>query len=232
MDRLKAIVVITDNLVRELKEAHFDFAGYIYNPLEYAYENYLRYLEISLGDSQKVLFMGMNPGPFGMVQTGVPFGEIKSVKSYLGINSPVRKPVVECPMRPITGMETKRSEVSGARFWQMAEKIGARDEFFKYATVVNYCPLAFISEKGTNITPVELSKNDRAIINRICDENLKKTLDFYCIENHIAIGKYAEEKLSEFGDVIVFPHPSPRNPKSRLFWPDLAYEETRRLIYG
>ena len=230
MGNLKALIKQTEKLNRELKEAHFDFAGYIYNPLEYALENYKSYLALSISENQKVLFMGMNPGPFGMVQTGVPFGEINSVKNYLKINNKVGKPRVECPLRPVLGMDTKRSEVSGARFWQMASLIGERDVFFSHATVINDCPLAFISEKGTNITPVELGKNDRATINRICDDNLKATLDIYGIEKYIAIGRYAEEKLSEFGDVVTFLHPSPRNPSSRTFWPEKAKDETWRLI--
>jgi len=42
----------------------------------------------------------MNPGPWGMAQTGVPFGEINAVKDWLGINAEVDKPQKQHPKRP------------------------------------------------------------------------------------------------------------------------------------
>ena len=230
MDKVQRVIDIAINLRDKLNASHFDFDGFVYNPFDYAFENYMSYVVLAVKDGQKALFMGMNPGPFGMVQTGVPFGEINAVKDYLGINNPVGKPKRESPLRPVDGMNCKRSEVSGARFWDMAKKFGTRDEFFSSVTVINYCPLAFISNSGTNITPVELSKNDRLIVERICDESLSKTLDVLDVPVRIAIGRYAEEKLSEFGKTELFLHPSPRNPKSRLFWPDGALNALKELI--
>ena len=230
MDKAQRIVDIAIDLRDNLNASHFDFNGYVYNPFDYAFDNYKAYVSLAVRDNQKALFMGMNPGPFGMVQTGVPFGEINAVKDYLGINNPVGKPNRENPLRSVDGMNCKRSEVSGARFWDMAKQFGSKDDFFSKVTVINYCPLAFISESGTNVTPVELSKNDRAIIDRICDETKKKTLDVLELPIRIAIGRYAEEKLSEFGKTELFLHPSPRNPKSRLFWPNGALEALRGLL--
>lgn len=44
---------------------------YIYNPLEYAWETHSCYVEKYCRSGQRILFLGMNPGPFGMAQTGV-----------------------------------------------------------------------------------------------------------------------------------------------------------------
>lgn len=44
---------------------------YVYNPLEYAWETHRCYVERYCRGGQSVLFLGMNPGPFGMAQTGV-----------------------------------------------------------------------------------------------------------------------------------------------------------------
>lgn len=44
---------------------------YTYNPLEYAWDTHRCYVETYCQEGQSVLFLGMNPGPFGMAQTGV-----------------------------------------------------------------------------------------------------------------------------------------------------------------
>lgn len=43
----------------------------VYNPVEYASDLHCAYMKRFLTGSKAVLFIGMNPGPFGMVQTGV-----------------------------------------------------------------------------------------------------------------------------------------------------------------
>lgn len=42
-----------------------------YNPIEYAAELHLAYMQRFLTGHKPVLFLGMNPGPWGMCQTGV-----------------------------------------------------------------------------------------------------------------------------------------------------------------
>ena len=44
---------------------------HVYNPLEYAIEPHTTYLHKYCTSTKSVLFLGMNPGPFGMAQTGV-----------------------------------------------------------------------------------------------------------------------------------------------------------------
>ena len=53
----------------------------VYNPLVYAREPHNRYLELAGRAPKKVIFLGMNPGPWGMAQTGVPFGEVAAVSA-------------------------------------------------------------------------------------------------------------------------------------------------------
>ena len=48
--------------------------SHIYNPLEYAWSPHESYLLRYGAGRKKIVFIGMNPGPFGMVQCGVPFG--------------------------------------------------------------------------------------------------------------------------------------------------------------
>ena len=66
---------------------------YVYDPLIYARVPYEMYLARFGAGKKRVVFLGMNPGPWGMAQTGVPFGEVAAVKTWLGISGSVKSPV-------------------------------------------------------------------------------------------------------------------------------------------
>jgi len=57
----------------ELKSINFwsSHVSTVYNPIEYAADLHCNYLRKFLKGPKSVLFIGMNPGPYGMVQTGV-----------------------------------------------------------------------------------------------------------------------------------------------------------------
>lgn len=130
---------------------------YIYNPLEYAFETHAMYVRKYCTGIKKILFVGMNPGPWGMSQTGVPFGEINMVRDWLKISGPVGKPSKEHPDRKVTGFQCTRSEISGLRLWSLFRDLcGSPENFFRYAYMHNYCPLAFMDAKARNITPAEI----------------------------------------------------------------------------
>src|SRR3954452_15779457 len=93
---------------------------HVYNPLRYAAPVHEEYLRRYGAGPKPVLLLGMNPGPFGMAQTGVPFGDVSMVRDFLGISGPVGKPKPEHPKRPILGFDCQRSEVSGTRLWGFA----------------------------------------------------------------------------------------------------------------
>ena len=118
---------------------------HIYNPLDYAWESHAAYLERHAAGPKRVLFLGMNPGPFGMMQTGVPFGEIAAVRDWIGLQADIRPPKHQHPARPIEGFHCQRSEVSGRRLWGLfADEFGDAAAFFESHFVANYCPLAFL----------------------------------------------------------------------------------------
>ena len=64
----------------------------VYNPLAYAWKAHETYLKRYGNSRKRVIFLGMNPGPFGMVQTGVPFGEVRAVRDWLEIEGAVGRP--------------------------------------------------------------------------------------------------------------------------------------------
>lgn len=199
------------------------FGGYIYNPLDYAWESHRLYLEKWVGKKGVNLFLGMNPGPFGMAQTGVPFGEVNAARGFLGCAAPVAKPVREHPARPVAGYSVSRSEVSGLRLWGLIEEhFGTAENFFSGNTVMNYCPLAFLDggETAKNITPDKLEKASREALTEVCDSYLKDMIDFLEPRFLIGVGKYAEDKLRAVSDrtVLRIIHPSPGNPQANNNW--------------
>ncbi|MGD1088214.1 MAG: uracil-DNA glycosylase family protein [Verrucomicrobiota bacterium] len=207
---------------------------HVYNPLTYAWkahENYLR----RFGDSRKrVVFLGMNPGPFGMVQTGIPFGEIAAVRDWMKIHESIGKPAMEHPKRRILGFNCPRSEVSGRRFWKLfAERFGSPEKFFAEHIVANYCPLAFLETTGRNLTPNKLPKSERENLFEICDGHVRRVLQILEPEWLIGVGDFAQERgalVAENTKVCVgqILHPSPANPKAnRHDWTKTA---TRELV--
>jgi hypothetical protein len=65
-----------------------DFSGtkvtHVSNPLRHALVPHTDFVRRYLGQGRKkYLFLGMNPGPWGMCQTGVPFGEVSRNMSFL-----------------------------------------------------------------------------------------------------------------------------------------------------
>lgn len=207
-----------------------------YNPLTYAWAAHEAYLRRFGGSRKRVVFLGMNPGPFGMAQIGIPFGEIAAARDWMGIRAPITKPAKEHPKRPILGFDCPRSEVSGRRFWKLcAERFGSPEKFFAAHFVVNYCPLAFLEASGRNQTPNKLPKAERDRLFEICDEHLRRMLVILQPEWLIGIGGFARERAElvsinlkvRVGQIL---HPSPASPKAnRDDWTKTATQELIHL---
>jgi single-strand selective monofunctional uracil DNA glycosylase len=226
---------------RQLSDAvsRLRFAGvvtHVYNPLEYAREPHERYLERYGASKKRLLFLGMNPGPFGMAQTGVPFGDVKMVRDFLRIEGRVGQPAREHPKRPVQGFACKRSEVSGTRVWGFVqERYGSPEAFFADAFVWNYCPLCFMEASGKNRTPDQLPMEERTPLYAACDKALRACAELLEVEWVIAIGGFAEKRASlacadiadlNIGSVL---HPSPANPRANLGWSREVASDLKRL---
>lgn len=216
---------------------------HVYNPLVYAARGWQAYIELftdsrdGSGDGLTV-FLGMNPGPWGMAQTGVPFGEITAVREWMGIVVEVERPAYEHPKRPILGYACRRSEVSGRRLWGlMAERFGSARRFFRNHLVLNYCPLVFMGESGRNITPDKLPVEDRKKLYRVCDEHLSTQLKILKPRHVIGIGAFATRRLQAvvsdpelvgIEEPIQILHPSPASPAANRGWSEAATESLVR----
>jgi single-strand selective monofunctional uracil DNA glycosylase len=197
---------------------------HVYNPLIYARASHEAYLERWGTAPKAALLLGMNPGPFGMAQTGIPFGEVGLVRSFLGIQAPVGKPKLEHPKRLVLGFDCPRSEVSGARLWGWArDRFQTPQRFFEQFFVVNYCPLAFMEESGRNRTPEKLPTREREQLFAACDQALREIVEILRPSHVIGVGGFAEERaraaLSGTAvEITNIQHPSPANPRANRGW--------------
>lgn len=208
-----------------------DPVAVVYNPLWYAWTPHRLYLERYGGGRKRVLFFGMNPGPWGMVQTGVPFGEVNAVRDWLGITAPVDEPRRVHPKRPVSGYQCSRSEVSGRRLWGlMRERFGTAEQFFRDHFVGNYCPLVFFERDGKNRTPDKLRKPDREALFAVCDEHAAELAAALECEWLVGVGSFAESRANAVRrllgtgrvQVAKVPHPSPANPAANRGWAQAA----------
>ncbi|BES99092.1 single-strand selective monofunctional uracil DNA [Nesidiocoris tenuis] len=207
---------------------------FVLRPIEYAMDVHLDFLRKYCRSAKKVLFLGMNPGPWGMMQNAVPFGESSSVRDFLGLAGSVKQPPAFHPSRPVQGLDCRRSEVSGRRFWSFAAHLGADDplRFFQNAFVHNYFPHCLLDDNGKNVTPPELKglqPDAKKYIDQCCDRSLINVLSILQVEVVLAIGRYVQTKIDALvktykipTKVVYLPHPSPRNPASNKNWLETA----------
>lgn len=216
---------------RRLRDAceEMSHAGvpYVYNPLAYAWEAHERYCRAygSAGDRPAVL-VGMNPGPHGMGQTGVPFGDVGWVRDWMGITGRHAQPARPHPKRPVLGFGWTRREPSGSRLYGWASaRFGTAEAFFSRFFIVNYCPLLFFGEDGKNLTPPQLRNKVDPRLEAACDEHLLDVLRALRPQYVVGVGGYAEERArrvveagglaAKVGSVL---HPSPASPAANRGW--------------
>lgn len=200
--------------------------AHVYDPLEYAWAPHARYAETFGAAKKRAVLVGMNPGPWGMGQTGVPFGDVKMVRDWMGISGDITRPKRAHPKRPVTGFACTRSEPSGSRLYGWAQqRFGSAAAFFSQFYVVNYCPLLFFDEDGKNLTPPQVGARAMQPIDQACDEHLGAVLEALEPLFVVGVGQYAEERARavvaqrglamKVGRVL---HPSPASPIANKGW--------------
>jgi len=209
--------------------------SHVYNPLAYAWEPHRRYLQRFGERRGRVVLLGMNPGPFGMAQTGVPFGDVGFVRDWMGIAGPVAAPRAVHPSRPVEGFACTRSEVSGSRLWGWAKaRFGAPEAFFAEFFVLNYCPLAFLEASGRNRTPDKLPRHERAPLFEACDRALSSALDLLQPRLVVGVGDFAFRRAQAVTSGRGLPvgmmlHPSPASPRANRGWEAIAEQQLSAL---
>ena len=205
---------------------------YVYNPGQYARQPFEAYIDKFGSSPKQALFLGMNPGPFGMAQTGIPFGAVTWVRDWMGIEATVDQPKQTHPKRPVVGFGIGKDEVSGARFWGWAEqRFGTAEQFFERFFVLNYCPLLFLEASGRNRTPDKLPANERQAVINACNAALRAWIDLLQPQMLIGIGVFAEKQLkcatAKSAEIPVHRilHPSPASPMANRGWATQAEKQ-------
>ena len=232
----KKLSEISKQLATEANQLSFSApVSCVYNPLDYAWKPHEAFLK-KYGDGEgRVLLIGMNPGPWGMAQTGIPFGEVAGVRDFLGIEEPVQKPSIEHPKRPVLGFDCPRSEVSGRRVWEWArERYGTAESFFREYFLLNYCPLCFMEESGKNRTPDKLPIEERDRVYAVCDGALRSFVNVLNPSKVVGIGGFAKKQAMKSlnrSDVETILHPSPASPIANRGWaPQIEAQLTKMGI--
>jgi single-strand selective monofunctional uracil DNA glycosylase len=217
--------------------------AHVYDPLQYAWAPYEQYVTRYGQPPKRVVLLGMNPGPFGMMQTGVPFGEVAAVRDWMRIRGEVQKPADEHGKRCIQGFDCPRSEVSGRRLWGWAAlRFGTPERFFAEWFVLNYCPLALLEESGRNYTPDKLPAALLSQLYAACDRHLAVALDTLRPLWAIGVGGFAEKRIRAVleGNLLdsalarsIRPgcvlHPSPASPLANRGWAEAAERQLAEL---
>jgi len=230
------LVTIAKALGREVSSMRFGPpVTHVYNPLDYAWAAHETYLRRFGTGRKEIVLVGMNPGPWGMAQTGVPFGEVTLVREWMGIDAAVGVPEKTHPKKPVTGFSCSRSEVSGKRLWGWARRTFETPErFFARFFVVNYCPLLFLDAEGRNRTPDKLAAGENKALFGACDHALRETVRLLAPAYVIGVGTFAGQRiLHAMGGggfrTGAVSHPSPANPRANRGWATLVEQELRSL---
>lgn len=233
------LLSISEILAEQLDRLEFSRpVTHVYNPLRYAWRPHREYLSRYGGTGKKAVLVGMNPGPWGMTQTGIPFGEVAVVRDWLKIVDPVERPELEHPKKPVQGLDCRRSEVSGKRLWGMIrERFETPGLFFRDYFVLNYCPLLFLDSQGANLTPDKLAAAERQALMRACDQALRHMIEYLKPEFVIGVGNFAaiqaETALQGLPvNVSKILHPSPSSPAANRGWGDVALRQLSEAGIG
>ncbi len=240
MERARRLRSSTRKLSRAVEALQFGApVTHVYNPLRYASRSHARYVDRFATNRKKVVFLGMNPGPYGMAQTGVPFGEVSFVRDWLRIKESVGRPAIEHPQRPVTGFACTRREVSGQRLWgAIAQNFGTPERFFETNYIANYCPLVFMEESGRNRTPDKLPSDEREPLFEVCDAHLRSLIDILEPTWLIGVGAFAAKRAESAlagregrrsPQIASILHPSPANPRANRDWSGEVHQQLSAL---
>ncbi len=234
---VKALLAAASACAQDLDGLHFaPPVTHVYNPLHYAWDLHAAYLRLAGAGRKRVVFLGMNPGPFGMAQTGVPFGEVATVRDWMHLSGNVGRVPNEHPKRPITGLACPRSEVSGRRLWGLfSQRFTTPAGFFADHFVANWCPLVFMEESGKNRTPDQLPAKEAAAVTAACDKHLREVVRILTPHWVVGVGRFAHQaaeralagqqagqQVGQAVQLATIPHPSPANPAANKDWAGAA----------
>ena len=132
----------------------------VWNPPLYTEEIYRRFLQRYPPKPSPILLLGLNPGPHGMAQTGIPFTDCRTASQLLDISLPIpgKAPTdLARRLKKPTGRwrsTYERSSLGIYRFLRLGWNNSLEDAFAR-VYFANPCPLLFLTAEGKNVTPAD-----------------------------------------------------------------------------
>ena len=132
----------------------------VWNPGSYGAPWHRVFREIYPLRERPILMFGLNPGPYGMGQTGIPFTDVRRLrqclpKMALTLRERGREPRVPgLAPRSLRRFFTREFESSAVRVYRFLELgWGSAEKGWRSVGVANSCPLLFLDPEGRNQTP-------------------------------------------------------------------------------
>jgi single-strand selective monofunctional uracil DNA glycosylase len=154
--------------------------------------------------ARPLLVFGLNPGPYGMAQTGIPFTDLKRLAQGLPrlaaelarsgerLSLPGLAP---SSLQPFLTRTFESSSVRVHRFLRLAH--GSAERAFREVVFVNPCPLLFIDRAlGENRTPADLPRALRAGVDEARVEVVSVAVARLRARGAIVLGRDAAAALS------------------------------------
>lgn len=203
-------------------------------PYEYGEANYRRFLEQAQPrDPGSLVLVGLNPGPYGAVLTGIPWTDIETANARYGttLSGHGLCPPELAPHYGKGQIFARKYEESCRRVYGFGDlAYGDGKAFFRDALVVNGWPLYAMNPrlKDANVTPGHLSGRDQAAIRGVTVDTLQGFDRVLRFRGALAFGKFAERVLSEAFPadfpVVRVKHPG-RSGMTREAWAVALREE-------
>jgi len=131
----------------------------VWNPALYALDIYQEYLTKFPPEPGAILALGLNPGPYGMAQTGIPFTDCRTASGALGMEMTIPGKAPDDLISRLKKANGKwrgtyeRSSLGMYRFLILAW--GDIKTAYRNWFVGNPCPLLFLDPERWNVTPAD-----------------------------------------------------------------------------
>ena len=138
----------------------------VWNPGRYGEPWHARFRALYPPEPHPIVVFGLNPGPYGMAQTGIPFTDVRRVLSDLprlaaqlarSGSPPVAPGLAPADLRPWLTRTFESSAVRVHLF--LRSTYGSTEDGVRRVVVANPCSLLFIDPNGgANRTPADLGR--------------------------------------------------------------------------
>lgn len=147
----------------------------VWNPQRYGLPLYREFARAHLPPSRGALLaLGLNPGKYGMSQTGIPFTDVTRA-ARIGI---VLEPPGLAPASLVPFLKSYRIERSAASVWGLLDALwGGPAEGWRALWAVAPCGLLFLEPDGENVTPADPRLARRADVRELRVRVIEEALD-------------------------------------------------------